>query len=450
MEIDGYDEDGAGLCEVDGRAVAVAGTIAGERVEIAMVPGATRARLLRVLRPSAARLVPRCRHAGTCGGCTWQHLAYPAQLQAKRERLQAVADAVAGRGAVRVGETRGLAAADVSGPWGYRHKVHFAFADHDGTPAMGHLAAGTRRVLACAECPVHAARGNDVAFAVRAAVARAGVPAGEPPRGVVRHVVARVARSSGEVVATLVVADNVPALRRVSRTVLDEAAPDGWHLHVNARPGPMVFAGSTRHLHGRARVREEVGGIGFLVSPTAFFQTCVEAATLLSEAVLAAVPADAGRVLDLYAGLGFFALPLARRGHRVVAVEESAAAVEDGEVTARANRLAGACRFVRARVEEAMARLARDREAFGAVVLDPPREGASAAVLGRLRADVGPARIVYVSCFPEALRRDLPVLLSAAGEGTAYRLASITPIDMFPHTAHVEAVAVLDRADRRQ
>lgn len=446
MRIDALDAEGAGTGRLEDRTVTVPGVLPGERVEVELRAGTSRGRLSRVITSSPARIEPRCAHVRECGGCPWQHMAYAEQLRLKRARLQAAVDAAAGRGRVHVGAVAAMPHDGPSGPWGFRHKVHFAFdQQREGRLVMGHLQPGSRRVFDARECPVHAARGNDVAFAVKAALQHAGLPAGPPPRGVVRHVVSRVSRSSGEVVTTLVAAGNPPALRHVSREVIEAGRPDGWHMNLHPRPDSLLFGPRTLHLDGRVRLREDIAGIRFLVSPASFFQTNVEAAAMLAAAVLDAVPCEAMRVLDLYAGLGFFALPLARRGHRVTAVEESAPAVEDGEVSAKANGIGPArCRFVRARAEHALGRLVRQAGTFDAVVLDPPRAGAGAAVIDRVRG-IGPGRIVYVSCAPDALARDLAHLLSPRQAQAGYRLVSVTPFDMFPHTPHVEALAVLAR-----
>jgi 23S rRNA (uracil1939-C5)-methyltransferase len=202
------------------------------------------------------------------------------------------------------------------------------------------------------------------------------------------------------------------------------------------------------------RMREEVAGVSFVISPTAFFQTNVHAAETLVGLVLAAVP-ERARILDLYAGAGLFALPLARAGHEVVAVEENRAAVADGEASRRFNRIPDErCRFVARRVEQAVTAPARppgvrrDRRnpgaaqhEFDAVVLDPPREGCSETVIDGVFGGLMPPGVVYISCNPEALARDL-----AAASDHGYRIRSLQPVDMFPHTAHVETVAVLTRA----
>ncbi len=247
------------------------------------------------------------------------------------------------------------------------------------------------------------------------------------------------------VLATLVVTENVKSLRRVTaafeRQLVASAtarppAPLGFHLNLHDRPGPFLFGPETRRLFGAADVREQVGGVTYLISPTSFFQTNARAAGVLVEEVLAAVPAGCRRVLDLYAGAGLFALPLATRGHQVVAVEENRDAVAGAEAALRLNRVSPrACRFVAARVEDAKSRLGAG--GWDAVVLDPPRQGCAPSALEWIGGALRPSRIVYVSCHPAALARDLAWLSSA------YAVDAVRPVDMFPHTPHIEAVAVL-------
>jgi 23S rRNA (uracil1939-C5)-methyltransferase len=304
---------------------------------------------------------------------------------------------------------------------------------------------------------VHAPPGNETAVAVRDALRDAGVEAWSPGRGrgVARHLVVRVAPTSGERLATLVVTDaSDKRLRRVTRTVLSgPAAPDGWHLNVHAGTGPWLFGRETRHLHGRARLREQVAGATFLVSPTAFFQTNMAAAGALVEVVAGAVAAGRARtVLDLFAGAGLFALPLAKAGCRVTAVEENPHAIEDGEASRAFSHIdPRACQFVRGRAEDYVTRLGkggRPGSSVDAIVLDPPRDGCSEGLFAGVLQALQPACAVYVSCEPLALVRDLGALRDAgllAGRHPGYVIASVQPVDMFPHTPHIETVVVLQR-----
>jgi 23S rRNA (uracil1939-C5)-methyltransferase len=457
--VTGLDDDGDGVFTVGRRSRTVAGVLPGERVLVRLPANDDLpAELVEVIAASRHRVTPRCRHAGECGGCSWQHIAYGEQLQLKRDLVQRLLDGALGRGRYPVAPVvptpahRDAEAFDPATPWGFRHKVHFAFGPGTrGAVVMGHLRRGSREVAGVSECPVHRGEGNALAFAVRAAVERSGVPCGPPPRGVVRHVVVRASLSSRELLGTLVVTTPDRRLKRVTADVLGSAVPPtGWHLNVHPRPGAFLLGEETRRLAGRERVREDVAGVTFLVSPTSFFQTNVRVASLLAEHVLGAVGSDHRAVLDLYAGLGLFSLPLAIRNHRVTAIEENPAAVRDGELSARVNRIpATACRFVRASVEEGLDRVTRGGASYDAVVLDPPRAGASRQVLRRLCDDVLPARIVYVSCDPAALARDLRVLAGGSAGTARYATAGVTPFDMFPHTAHVETVVTLDRVHPR-
>jgi 23S rRNA (uracil1939-C5)-methyltransferase len=396
--------------------------------------------LVEILRPSPHRIAPLCPHFGPaaadeqrgCGGCSWQHIAYAEQLRLKTASVERLLRAALRR-VPDVEPT--LPATSLEWPWGYRHKVHFVFGNtagagrRTGPLVMGHYARGTRRIVPIRECPVHDDRGNRTAFAMFKAFAPA-----RPTT--LRSVAIRVATATPEVMATLVVADDSDKrLRSATRKVMaGSKAPTALHLNLHPRSGAFVFGRETRRISGPERLREEVAGTSFLISPTAFFQTNVHAADILVRLAMEAVPPTAD-VLDLYAGAGLFALPLARRGHRVTAIEENRSAIADGEASARLNRITPErCRFIPARVETAIASV----RTADVVLLDPPREGCSPGVIRDLCGRIRPSRVVYISCNPEALARDL-----AEAAAFPYRIDSIQPVDMFPHTPHVEAVVTL-------
>lgn len=427
-------------------------TIPGERarVQIARRRGTeVDAVLDEIITPSPHRVAAPCPHFGPCGGCAWQHIAYPHQLILKRDLVRRLVGPALGR-TPDVRDT--MAATPLDDPWGYRHKVHFVFgnASRRGPLIMGHHARGSRRVVPVRVCPVHHPRGNAFAFRLRDECARAGVSAAGPASGrdggadrtagTLRHLTIRVGARSAEMMATLVVtrADDKRLRAATRRAMTADNAPESLHLNLHPRHDAYIFGRETRRLTGSERMREDVGGASFLVSPTAFFQTNVHAADLLVRLVLEAVPLGA-RVLDLYAGAGLFAIPLARRGHRVMAIEESRTAVDDGRASLRLNRVEpDRCRFVARRVESALR--AVGPEHADAAVLDPPRDGCTQSVLDEVFGRLRPERAVYVSCNPEALARDL-----AVAERHGYRTDVLQPVDMFPHTAHIETVALLTR-----
>jgi 23S rRNA (uracil1939-C5)-methyltransferase len=442
VDIDAFAPNGDGIAAVAGRRVAVPFTIPGERVRIRLAErgGRTRASLVAIVRASPHRVVPRCRHfgpdatpgIGACGGCTWQHIAYPQQLAFKTELVDRLVRATAPHAPDTLPT---LAATALEHPWGYRHKVHFVFANHGSTLVMGHYVRGSRRVIPVAECPVHDERGNTLAFRARDTFAAAGLRAADDERGTLRSLAIRVGCRTREIMATLVVSNNRErSMRSAMRQLMTRAQASSWHLNVHARADAFIFGSTTRRLSGSARMREQVADVSLLMSPTAFFQTNVEAAELLVRLVLAAMRPHT-RVLDLYAGSGLFAIPLATAGHEVLAIEENRLAVADGEAALALNDSARQrCRFLSRRVETALPSI-REAEA---VVLDPPREGCSPSVLREIFGRLKPRRAVYVSCNPEALARELKPICAYG-----YRIASVQPVDMFPHTAHIETLVVL-------
>jgi 23S rRNA (uracil1939-C5)-methyltransferase len=299
---------------------------------------------------------------------------------------------------------------------------------------MGHYERGTHRIVPVEECPVHSARGNRIAFALRDHLARAGV---NP--GLLRHLIIRTTADDREAIAMLVVTRNDKSLRKPVRALLEsDERPDGFFINVNDSPGPFMLGSETIRIDGRSHVRESFGGLSYLISPAAFFQTNVRAAAVLQRCVMEGL-AGAKRVLDLYCGSGLFSLPLAAAGARVVGIEENRQAIKDADMNVRLNRISeGRVRFICARVEDGLAKVGR--AAWDAVILDPPRQGCPKPVLSAVFERLAPPRAVYVSCNPDMLVVELPIILSAG-----YRAERIEAVDMFPHTDHIETVLRLIR-----
>ena len=307
---------------------------------------------------------------------------------------------------------------------------------------MGHYALGSQRIVPVEECPVHHERGNRIAFALRDRLQRARIAP-----GILRHVVIRVTADGREASAMLVVTRNDKSLRTPVKGLLaSPEKPDGFFINIHTKPGPFMVGDETIKIDGRSHVKEAVGGVSYLVSPTAFFQTNVGAAEILVKLVLEEIgPFDVAqgrsalRVLDLYCGSGLFSLQIAKAGASVLAIEENRQAIIDAESNVRLNRLPpGRIRFVAGRVEDALSRAAKDP--WDAVVLDPPRQGCPPAVLSGVFERIRPARAIYVSCNPDALAKELPVILK-----TGYRVTRVQPVDMFPHTDHIETVVTFAR-----
>lgn len=387
-----------------------------------------------------------CRHFPECGGCQTQHLPYAEQLRAKRASVELLlARALSLRPPVE--PVFAMPAGPDGMPRHFRHKAAFVFAPADRSGrglVMGHYAAGSRRVVAIEECPVQSERANRLAFALRERLGRAGIRAAGPRLdGVVRYLVVRTTHDDREAMAMLVVTRNDKSLRAPLRAWLASGErPDALFVTEHDRDDPFMIGTSVLRIDGPTHIRETRIGPTLLLSPAAFFQTNPHAAAAVVEEVMrqAASSTTHARVLDLYAGSGLFALPLARAGHQVTAVEENRQAVKDGLANARLNRIAeSSLTFHASRTEDFLAR----REARGpdVVVIDPPRQGCGSRVIDGVFRQLAPPRAIYVSCNPEAFADELPAIVSAG-----YRLTRVLPVDMFPHTHHVELVATLDRS----
>jgi 23S rRNA (uracil1939-C5)-methyltransferase len=396
-------------------------------------------RVINRVAPSSSRLF--CRHMDACGGCSLPHAFYADQLDVKASRLNALFARVAAatRTALPTARFVDLFRIDAE-PRHFRQKVAFTFASgsSDSGLIMGHFARGSQRVVAVTECPVHSTRGNQIAFALRDRLAQARIRAADVSLGLVRHVLIRATADDREAVAMLIVTRNDRALRAPIRALLASPdRPDGFFINISADDSPFMIGPTTLRINGRSHIRERVGGYAFLVSPTTFFQTNVAAASVLQRLVVEGA-GPAARVLDLYCGSGLFTLPLARIA-TVIGVEDNRQAIKDADANVRLNRLdRGRVRFIAARVEEALVRLGRER--WDAVVLDPPRQGCPPVVLNRVFKEIAPGRAVYVSCNPEALAAELPAIIS-----TGYAVTGLHAVDMFPHTDHIELVALLER-----
>jgi 23S rRNA (uracil1939-C5)-methyltransferase len=330
---------------------------------------------------------------------------------------------------------------DSGDPQCFRQKVAFVFGSGPGSRGlvMGHYERGSHRIVQVEECPVHSARGNRIAFALHDHLARAGISAaGRSLTGLLRHLIIRTTQDDREAVAMLVVTRNDKSLRRPIRALLDsQERPDGFFINIHDRPGPFMIGPDTIRIAGRSHVRETVGGLSYLISPGAFFQTNVRAAAVLQRCVTEGVVGPDGamaRVLDLYCGSGLFSLPLAAAGARVAGIDENPQAIRDAEMNVRLNSIPeGRVRFTLARVEEWLTKAAG--KAWDTVILDPPRQGCPKPILSAVFQGIAPPRAVYVSCNPDTLAAELPTILNAG-----YSIERIEAVDMFPHTDHIETV----------
>ena len=380
-----------------------------------------------------------CPIARDCGGCEWLAVPYPIQLRRKQEQVEGLLGAMAGEDGAELEAIRGM-----DEPLRYRHKAATPFAHGArGRVRCGFYAAGTHRIVPCETCLAEDERARRVLNAVARVAERLHVPPYDEDRGVgvLRHAVVRCGWQTNDVLLVLVT--RVDELRDPGRLVaeLRSACPEVTSIvqNVNDRRTNAILGRRCRTLFGPGVMLDRLLGCTFEIGPTSFYQTNPEQTEVLYRLALEGV-AGSARVLDAYCGTGTIGICAARAeaDARVTGVEQVGGAVACARRNAEANGVADRCRFVAADATEWMAREgARGR--FDAVIMDPPRAGSTPEFLAGVAA-LAPERVAYVSCNVVTQARDLELL-----RGHGYRLERVTPVDMFPHTRHVESVVTLRR-----
>lgn len=441
LEIHGLGHSGEGVGRYQGFTLFVPGAVPGDRVAARVHEvkrSFARAAVVRVLNPSPHRVQPPCPVFGECGGCQLQHITYTEQLRLKRQQVE---DAI-----VRVGKLEGVTVHPTLGmdnPWRYRNKAQMPIGMAGGRVIAGFFAPGTHRIIDIQECAIQHPLGNLVIAEIKrlAEQYRVQVYDERSHRGVLRHVLVRVGRGSGEAMAVLVTnGPRLPYGDAIARQLM-EAVPGLVSVHQNINPHRtnVILGDQTRLLAGQESITDHIGDLTFAISPRSFFQVNpAQTEVLYGKALEYAGLTGSELVIDAYCGIGTISLFLARGARRVVGIEVIPEAVADARQNAERNGINNA-EFLLGDAAEAMPELYREGLRPDVVVVDPPRKGCDPPVLEAFAA-MQPRRIVYVSCNPATLARDLG-LLSALG----YRTQEVQPVDMFPHTAHVECCSLLVR-----
>jgi len=417
LTVTSLNSEGQGVGRADGFVVFVPDAISGETVRAHIIKAGKNhavAKLIEVLEPSPDRVTPRCPISSVCGGCTLQHMSYARQLVAKRQIVEDALTRLGGFAGVQVELTLPM-----TDPWRYRNKGSFPF---DGTN-LGLYAARSHRLIPIDDCPIQNERVMQIAKRV------------EPFAGL-RHAVARTTEA-GETMAVIVTAKT---LSKAQEEKLKSSLPDVNSLYhnLNAKDTNVIFGPDFRLLQGKPTLQTQIGGLTFAVGPASFLQVNPkQTETLYAEALRLLAPKAGETVVDIYCGIGTLTLLAAKHAAQVIGIESVAAAVENARQNAILNSITNAD-FIAGNAEDILPKLVADGLRSDAILLDPPRKGCDPAVLHAIAA-CRPSRVAYISCNPATLARDLK-LLCADGYTPAY----VQPVDMFPHTAHIETVALLN------
>jgi len=448
-EIVGLAFGGRGIARIDGMAVFVDQAVPGDRALIQITrrkKNFAEARLVEILSPSLDRVAAPCRYSGFCGGCTWQFLRYEKQLEYKRRHVAESLEHIAAIKEVPVHAT--LPSAPV---FEYRNKMEFTCTDRrwllpaemvdpaaDRAFALGlHVPGAFHKVFDTLQCLLHPAVGNRILAEIRDGIRSSGRPVYglRSHEGFWRFVMLRNSASTGSWMVNLVTAfdERQPLLALAERLMATFPEIASVVNNVTARQAGIAVGEFERRVAGSACIRDAIGRFEFDISANSFFQTNTRAAARLYETVIdyAGLSGDE-TVLDLYSGTGTIPIYISEKCREVVGIEIVASAVEDAVRNSRSNGVSN-CRFIQGDILEGLSSIDARPEV---VIIDPPRVGMAKGVVEQVLR-MAPQRIVYVSCNPATLARDLAMLKES------YAVLEVQPLDMFPHTFHVESVARL-------
>ena len=434
-----YTAEGQGVAKIEGCAVFIPNAIAGEvcrvRIEKAAKTWAV-GKIVEILEKSPHRINRACPVAKLCGGCDFQHMDYAEETRLKAERVRQTLNRIGGENLEQVPI---LAAPD----WqGYRNKAQYPVACRKGRAYAGFFRAGTHDVVENRRCLILPEETDRVKESVMDYVNqfRVTVYEEETHKGLLRHIYVRRGVVSGQILVCLVVnGRKIPHEQALLDRLKKIPGFTTLTLSVNTRPGNTILGDETITLYGPGYIEDTLCGLNFRLSPRSFYQVNHHQAQRLYEAAITqAQITKADTVLDLYCGVGTITLAMASAAGRVIGVEVVPQAVEDARDNARRNGIENAEFFCGDAGQAALALEAKGIRADVAVV-DPPRKGLNADTIEALHR-MAPRRIVYVSCDPATLARDVALL-----KQRGYRLQNAMAADLFPRCAHVESVVTLSK-----
>lgn len=431
-------ENGEGIGRHEGMAVFVPGALPGETVSIQIIrqkKNYAQGRLVSILQASPNRMVPPCSVARLCGGCQIQEMAYAAQIAWKEAHVRACLDRIA-----KLPEVPVLPILGMDAPWHYRNKVLYPIGGTSQAPEPGFYQRGTHQVVSAKGCMIHPGINGEILKAAGELMARHGIqPYSEATRtGHIRHILLRNSQQGEWMMVWITSGLAMPNAQQVAEalkarfpqigTMLVNRNPHGDHRTLGAR---------TDILYGTGVLEDTIGALTFRISPESFFQVNpIQTRVLYDQALDLAALRGHETVLDLYCGIGTITLSLAQAAARVIGVEVVREAIADAQANAKINGIDNV-EFIHGTAEAVLPQLVKQGIRPDVVVVDPPRKGCGPGALQALLA-IAPERIIYISCKPATLARDLRILTDGG-----YRLQRVQPVDMFPHSVHVEVVSVL-------
>ncbi len=446
VTVDDIGKDGEGIGHYDGYALFIKGALPGETVR-ALVTKANKkygfARLLEVVMPATDRVTPPCPVASPCGGCSLLHMSYEAQLRAKEKKVK---DCLIRIGGIHPEKVEWLPIIGMEDPWYYRNKAQFPVReDSEGRAQAGFFAGHSHRLIPVADCMIQHPIINETMNVVVSFLREYGIAPYNEERhtGLIRHIYIRMGYHTGQVMVCLVVTkESLPHAEELLDRLRHISGMTSICLNINPDKTNVILGKRMVPLFGEPYIEDSIGDIHYRISPASFYQVNpIQTERLYATALSFADLTGDENVWDLYCGIGTISLYLARQAGSVIGVEIVPEAVEDARENARRNGIHNATFYCGASEDILTSERFVSAEHVDVVVVDPPRKGCDVKLLSTM-LKMAPEKIVYVSCDPATLARDVKVMCESG-----YSHMKVRPCDMFPGSGHVETVVLMSRND---
>lgn len=443
VHVEDLTHDGAGVGKVEGYPLFIPGALPGEDVVVHVLKTLKSygfAKLIEIKQASPFRVTAPCPVFDTCGGCQIQHLSYEGQMTFKQKLVR---DAI-----TRIGKLPDVPVHPVKGmehPWRYRNKSQIPFGTQDGKVVAGFYQPRSHDIADTDICIIQTPEADAIMVSLKKSLADMGIEPYEEAthRGMLRHVVVRKARATGEIMVVLVTKKKKFPQAARAIELIQATVPEVTSIvqNINSEKTNVIFGEETLTLWGKDVIEDQIGDVRFEISARSFYQINPEQTEVLyGQALEYAQLAGKETVIDAYCGIGTISLFLAQRAEFVMGVEIVPQAIEDAKRNAQLNGLSNTL-FEAGPAEQVIPRWYKEGKKADVLVVDPPRKGCDEQLL-RTILKQRPTRVVYVSCNPATLARDLRIL-----EDGGYRTKEVQPVDMFPQSTHCEAVAWLELAE---
>lgn len=441
VTIENYGHEGEGVAKVQGFTVFIAGALKGEVVKVKIIKVNKNygvGKLLEVIEASEKRVEPVCGAYKRCGGCNLQHYSYEEQLNFKTERVKNVISRIGKLEDVIIHNSLGMET-----PYNYRNKVQLPVGATGEEILVGFYAPRSHDIINMNKCYIQDEVGDQVIALTKQWMKKFKIsPYDEKSHsGIVRHIMVRKGFKTGEIMVVLVTrSEDFPHKQEFIDLIKENITRVVSIIqNINKEKTNVILGLKSLTLWGQDHISDYIGEFKFNISPLSFFQVNpVQTEVLYGKALEYAGLTGEEMVFDAYCGTGTISLFLSKKAKKVYGVEIIPEAIENAKENARANGVTNA-EFIVGKSEEEIPRLIAQGIKADVVVVDPPRKGCEESLLKAL-AEIKPRRIVYVSCDPATLARDLGLL-----DGLGYKTLEIQPVDMFPQTSHVECVALIEK-----